>query len=245
MAARAHRLFVEAIDTEFTLEGERAHYLRDVLRLRVDNEVVIFDGAIEHLATINAIGKRTCTIETGRALRRARNRPRVHLCHAAIKSSLDAVAQSATELGITDFWVFGADRSNARPHIRHDRLERIIQSAAEQCQRISIPALHSASDLTSLTASLAAARVFFGDTQVDASATFDGVEPTNDVAIIIGPEGGWTDAETARLVSAGAHPVHLGAQVLRATTAGLTALAALHAVRGWPADTESVTVANG
>ena len=245
MAARAHRLFVDSIEPEFTLEGERAHYLRDVLRLRVGDEVVVFDGVVEHAAKITAIDKRACSIERGRTLRRVRRRPRVHLCHAAIKTSLDAVAQSATELGITNFWVFGAERSNARAHLRHDRLERIVRSAAEQCQRISVPALHAVPDLAHLTAALTTARIFFGDTNVAAAANFEPAAATDDVAIVIGPEGGWTDAETALLVAGGADAVHLGPQVLRATTAGTTALAALHATRGWPVDTEPVTGANG
>lgn len=244
MAARAHRLFVEVIEAEFTLEGERAHYLRDVLRLAVGHEIVVFDGAVEYAARIAAIGKRTCSIELSEALRQARPRPRLHLCHAAIKARLDAVAQTATELGITDFWVFAAERSNVRAALRGDRLERIVRSAAEQCQRVSVPSLHSVESLAGLLTSLAPARIFFGDTN-EAEAGFGAASPSDEIAIIIGPEGGWTAAETGALIAAGAQPVYLGPQVLRATTAGNAALAAINATRGWPTDAEFAPGANG
>ena len=246
MARRTHRLYVGHTEDEFSLESDRVHYLRDVLRLRENDEFLVFDGHSEYEATLKSLDKRHCVIKRGRPTRKATVRPRLHLCHAALKTSLDQVVQVATELAVTDFWMFGAARSNAPRRWRLERLARIAQGAAEQCQRVSTPELHEAQDLVTLLDGLAGSAVFFGDIVPGAQATrFSALEPHRDVAIVIGPEGGWTTTEQSLLRDHDAHAVHLGPQVLRATTAGHTALAALHTARGWPVDAIEHDAANG
>ena len=239
MAQRSHRLYVDAIERAIHLDRDRAHYLRDVLRLRPGDELVIFDGRIEAEARVVTLDRKAAALAAGAVLRRAVPRPRLHLAQAALKTNLEPVAQAATELAITDFWVFAASRSNAPARLRRDRLQRVVQSAAEQCRRVSVPRLHEADDTAAMASALADTVVFFADTATAAhSGDFARSMGDTDTAILIGPEGGWTDAERAHLVNQGAHPLHLGALVLRATTAGHAALAALHSTRGWPRDAE-------
>jgi 16S rRNA (uracil1498-N3)-methyltransferase len=236
-----HRLFVSApieTDQPLTLDRERAHYLTRVLRLRRGESVICFDGrGRAWQASLTEASPRSAVLAIGPLVaEEPPPAPAIHLVQGLLKgSAMDQVVQKATELGATDLWLIRADRTNAS--LDEERLARkeghwlrVMESAAEQCGALYLPRLHTLRSL----------RDFLNDPPAARLAMLDpGNEPLplnlprEPVALLIGPEGGWTDVERAAAADAGVVRYGLGARVLRAETAPLAALAALRHAWGW------------
>ncbi|MEQ8484736.1 MAG: 16S rRNA (uracil(1498)-N(3))-methyltransferase [Pseudomonadales bacterium] len=235
-----HRLYLPedpVTGTRIDLDRERAHYLTRVLRLRRDEALIVFDGAGRAWsATLADAGARSATLAIG-ALQADEPppAPAIHLVQALLKGgAMDTVIQKAVELGATDLWLLQAERSNVPGGERAERKrahwQRVIESAAEQCGALHLTRLHPACGLDELLARPPAPNMLL----LDPGAPLLPVDlPRADVALLVGPEGGWSDAERAACEAAGVRPVGLGTRVLRAETAPLAALAALRHGWGW------------
>jgi 16S rRNA (uracil1498-N3)-methyltransferase len=234
------RLFVDmALQTGMTVElpSERAHYLFRVLRLAPGAELRIFCGdGVEYQAIAVDTDPRRGRLAIRDAIRQESSAAfRLHLIQAVIKGDkLDFAVQKATELGVTDIWLTTTDRSEVRPRDerRERRLQhwrRIVVAACEQCGRARLPRLHGPDPLP---ATLAAAGVQ-NLLMLEPGAPPLADAPAADTAIMIGPEGGFTDDERTMAVAAGATLMGLGDYVLRADTAPVAALAVLRQRWAW------------
>lgn len=164
-------------------------------------------------------------------------RCRVTLCQALLKGEkMEMVVQKATELGVEAIVPLAAARSVPRwtPAQGRDRAERwarIAESAAEQCERSLPPRVLAPAPLPG--PAVDGLRLLLherdGRPLPAIAAECPRVEA---VALYVGPEGGWTEEETALLRAAGAQPVHLGSRILRAETAAITAVALAQYVWG-------------
>ena len=226
------RLFVDealAEGGELRIEGGQAHYLLHVMRLKEGAPVKLFDDRTgEYLATVSATGKRDLTLTVAAKLRKREEAPDLWLCQALIKKDrLDWVAEKSCELGIARFVPVLTQRCVA-DKLKEDRLRSQMIEAAEQCERTALPEIADLSKLDTLLRDWPSDRtLLFCDER--------GGAPLAEVlragrhtksAILIGPEGGFSDEENAAI---GAHPhaipVSLGPNILRADTAAVAAIA--------------------
>jgi 16S rRNA (uracil1498-N3)-methyltransferase len=236
-----HRLYLPpplAAGTERLLDTDQTHYVIRVLRLPRGAELLCFDGeGSAWRATLAAVSARSATVRLD-ALIEALPPPgtRLHLAQGLLKgAAMDQVVQKATELGATDIWLLAAARSNLaldaeRLDRKRSHWQRVIESAATQCQQLHLPQLHGPMPLDECLAALHETRIML----LDPGAPPLPLEATlGSVTALIGPEGGWTDAERALALGHGAQPCGLGRLVLRAETAPLAVLAALRHSRRW------------
>jgi 16S rRNA (uracil1498-N3)-methyltransferase len=239
----AHFYLASAL-TEGTAEltGEEARHAAQVSRLRVGEHVVVGDGR-GRVAEAEAVEVARDRVEL-RVLSLREEAPpvrRLVLVQALAKGGRDESAvQAATELGVTAVVPWQAARSVTRwsgPKSASGvaRWASIVREAGKQSMRpwaAEVRPLAATADLAELAATSTmlllepTARVRLLDVALPA----DG-----DVVLVVGPEGGITPEELDRLALAGATPVRMGPQVLRTSTAGPAALAALAPKLGlWP-----------
>jgi 16S rRNA (uracil1498-N3)-methyltransferase len=236
-----HRLYLPpplTAGSDQTLDYEQTHYLTRVLRLPRGTAIVCFDGAgAAWEATLGDATARTATLRIERLIERT-DPPaeRLHLVQGLLKgAAMDEVIQKATELGTTDIWLLAAARSNVgldrvRLARKREHWQRVIESAAAQCRQLHLPRLHGPLRLDECLSELAGVTSLLLD---PGAAPLPRDLPDGALAVLIGPEGGWDDAERAHAISHGARAYGLGSLVLRAETAPLAVLAALRHSRGW------------
>jgi 16S rRNA (uracil1498-N3)-methyltransferase len=228
------RLFVDQVPAQnafVALEGAPANYLVNVLRLSAGAEVKLFDDRTgEWLARIDEAGRRRVSLRIVRHLREREDVPDLWLLFAPIKRGrIDWLVEKATELGAARLVPVITQRTIV-DRINVDRLRAHAIEAAEQCERTALPELVAPAKLDAVLGAWPDGReLFFADEA--------GGEPFRPLpgpaAILIGPEGGFTDDERAAIRAVPrARPVSLGPRILRADTAAIAALALWMAAAG-------------
>ncbi|MDG2376739.1 MAG: 16S rRNA (uracil(1498)-N(3))-methyltransferase [Woeseiaceae bacterium] len=238
------RLYVEEpikLDADLNLRGDHARYIGRVLRLRPDDALTVFDGkGNEFLVTIRSIRKSVIETTVIEALDRTSESPlKVTLIQGVSKGDrMDFAIQKATELGVTrvvpvltDYSVVKLDTNRAEKKQTH--WEGVAVSACEQCGRNVLPMIDAPTPLVDVLADYhgtLSTRILLkpGATKTLKSLDIDG----NDVTLLVGPEGGFSDLEYENAEVAGFVPVGFGPRILRTETAALTALAALQSLYG-------------
>jgi 16S rRNA (uracil1498-N3)-methyltransferase len=236
-----HHFFVspEAIrENRVVLRGATAHQIRDVLRMRPGDEIMLFDntGWAYHVE-LGAIER---DVVHGHVLDRAQWKTealtRVTLYQGLLKGDkFEWVLQKGTELGIAEFVPVLAARSivgNVEDigDAKIERWQRIIVEAAEQSGRAALPTL--ARPMLFKQACQAARQQGLALIPWEEERSFRLRQALRDhaskhVSLMIGPEGGFAHEEVATAREAGVIPVTLGPRILRAETAGLAAAAAV------------------
>ncbi|MEL7689402.1 16S rRNA (uracil(1498)-N(3))-methyltransferase [Citromicrobium bathyomarinum] len=227
----APRLFVEqelAAGMRVALEGNPAHYLIRVMRVAEGDTVILCDDATgEWAAHVTAPGKRAVCLETDRLLRPREPVPDLWLCPALLKKDrFDLVLEKATELGVGAIRPVVTRRCVA-DKLNPDRARANVIEAAEQCARTALPELDSPQKLDALLASWPQDRtLFFADEEGGEEAASAFAKHGSPAAILIGPEGGFDDAEREAIRSLPqAIPITLGPRILRGETAAIAATA--------------------
>ena len=229
-----------APNSSLTLDPDRSHYLCRVLRQRRGDHVMLFCGDGDgYDAQIDDADARACAVRVGSAVTTERAPLlRLHLAQSMIKGDrLDFVLQKATELGVTDVWLIETQRTEVHvegPRVtrREAHWRRILESASEQCGRLRIPALHAPVALADLLDAPPAMQIFL----LDPGATpLDAPPALENTLLLVGPEGGFSEAERAASLARGARSMGLGSLILRADTAPVAALAVLRQAWCWNA----------
>ncbi len=231
------RLFVEtplSDAVELRIDGAQAHYLIAVMRLKTGDPVKLCDDISgEWLAEASAVGKRDVLVRIVGQLRPREEVPDLWLAAAPIRRArYDWVAEKACELGVARF-IPVLTRRAVVDKVKDDRLRAHVIEAAEQCGRTALPEISCQVKLADWLTSLGARTLFFADE--DGGTPFAEAITTHPgpAAILIGPEGGFDDAErTAIRATPGAVAVTLGPRILRADTAAVAAVAVWMAVAG-------------
>jgi 16S rRNA (uracil1498-N3)-methyltransferase len=248
------RLFVSAdlsAGSALVLDDEQSNYLLRVLRLGVGGEVRLFNGRDGEwdTAITSVTGKRATVSPV--SLRRpqpASAAPAMTLLFAPVKKDeTDLIVEKATELGAVSICPVLTQRTQTRT-VRLDRFNKIALEAAEQTERLDLPAI---ADLAGLDQALDAltpgtAVIFCDEAGDEAGAPWGGdvgrAGPARavleslrgrDAAILIGPEGGFTPEERAFLrARPDTFAVSLGPRILRAETAAISAMTLWQAACG-------------
>ncbi len=226
-------------NTRLDLPVAAAHHAARVLRLRAGDAVVLFDGrGGEYAAAITAVGKQQVAVETGAHHAVERESPIDVTLVQAISSGdrMDVTIQKAVELGATRVVPVESERCVVR--LKGERAEKrvahwqqIAIGACEQCGRNRVPEVTEVVPFDVALARPGAAQRWLlapGAT----SSLRDLPRAGKPIEILVGPEGGLTDAEIAAARRAGFEPVRLGPRVLRTETAAPALLAALQALWG-------------
>ena len=222
------RLFVDELLAEglaLTLDGAPANYLGAVLRLQPGAEVKLFDDRTgEWLATVAEAGKKRVTLAVGARLRPRETVPDLWLVFAPLKRGrIDWLVEKATELGVARLVPAITERTIV-DRLNLERLRAHAVEAAEQCERTAIPILDPPRKLPSLLADWPGDRALVFADETGGAPMADAVA-RGPAAILIGPEGGFTEAERAAIRAIPqARPVSLGPRILRADTAALAAV---------------------
>lgn len=236
----AQRLYIEApLAAGETIDAspEQAHYLGNVLRLGVGDEIRLFNGRDgEWLCRIVDAAKKRCRLEALHQTRPQESGPDIRYYFAPLKRArLDYMVQKATELGVarlapvlTRYTI--ADRVNTA------RMHSNVIEAAEQCGILRVPEIAEPVKLTTLIDGWPSdRRLIFCDEAADQASPIAALEPLQGQAcdVLVGPEGGFADFERERLL---AHPsvvaISLGPRIMRADTAAIAVLALLNSVIG-------------
>jgi 16S rRNA (uracil1498-N3)-methyltransferase len=218
-------LFVDqplAEGARVTVEGT---YLGAVLRLGPGDGVKLFDDRTgEWLAEIVEAGKKRCSLAVTRHLRPREAVPDLWLVFAPIKRGrIDWLVEKATELGIARL-VPAITQRTVVDRLNLDRLRAHAVEAAEQCERTSLPALVEPVKLAALLADWPAGRTLYFADEAGGGESLAEAAP-GPAAILIGPEGGFTDEERAAISALPqARAVTLGPRILRADTAAISAI---------------------
>jgi 16S rRNA (uracil1498-N3)-methyltransferase len=229
-----------------TLEGAPANYLANVLRLGPDAQLKLFDDRTgEWLAQILDAGKRRVTIRVVSRLRPREPVPDLWLLFAPLKRArIDFLVEKATELGVARLLPV-LTRRTVVDRVKDDRLRAHMIEAAEQCERTALPELAEAIKLDTLIASWPAGRALLFADETGGAPLLEAAAP-GPTAILIGPEGGFTEEERALLRACPAtRPISLGPRILRAETAAVAAVALwMAAVGDWHLDTSGIRTAS-
>jgi len=227
----APRLFVAgplADGGTVMLEGPQAHYLLRVMRMGDGDAVVLCDDVTgEWAARVVAAGKRDLSLQLVERLRPREQVPDFWLCAALLKKDrFDLVLEKATELGVRRVQPVLARRCVA-DSLNLERARAVTTEAAEQCARTALPELAPPVRLDALGREWPAGRtLFFADELGGEPAAAAFAAHPGPAALLIGPEGGFDDAERASVRALPqARAITLGPRILRAETAAIAATA--------------------
>jgi 16S rRNA (uracil1498-N3)-methyltransferase len=228
-------------NTDVTLAGDQARYIGRVLRLKPGDGFTIFDGTGgEYPATVAAVGKTQVQISIAALNNRSAESPlSIHLLQGISRGErMDFVVQKATELGVsritpvlTEFSVVKLEPKRAKKRAQH--WSNVVISACEQCGRNSLPVIDAPQPL----------RNWFGENlasengrillRPDAELPLGSVtKPEGAFTLLVGPEGGFSDAEYEQAEIAGFKAVGFGPRILRTETAAIAAIAVLQSLHG-------------
>jgi 16S rRNA (uracil1498-N3)-methyltransferase len=229
------RLFVTAplaAGAEIAATAAQAHHLGAVMRRAVGDPVILFNGTDgEWTARIIALRRGAASFAVNGNLRPQAPEPDLWLAFALLKrDATDLVVQKATELGVAALHPVLTARTNAQ-RVNLARLHAIATEAAEQSERLTVPAIHEPRPLAVLLQSWPVdRRLVVAAERTQAPPIVPTREPA---ALLVGPEGGFAPAELDALRR---HPLvtlmSLGPRILRAETAAIAGLARLQGP-GW------------
>jgi len=240
---RMQRLFVAddlAPGATFKLDHHQAHYLLKVLRMSVEDNVLVFNGRHgEWRAAIAEAGKKQCVVRAIEQIRGQTEPSNLHYLFAPLKQArLDYMVQKAVEMGV------GALRPvitqhTQMPKIKMDRVRANAVEAVEQCGILSLPTVHAPVKLTDVITNWGMTdsdrRIIFCDEDDEAGDPISVLRDIgqNPLAVLIGPEGGFSAEERALLnAQEFVTSMSLGPRILRADTAAVSALTLVQAVCG-------------
>jgi len=223
-----------------TLSRDQSHYMIRVMRQGLGDHALVFNGHDgEWLARIDDPGKTACRLALMKQTRPQSPEPDIWLVFAPIKKTrLDFLVEKSVELGVSRLVPVVTDHTDVG-RVNVERLSATAMEAAEQCERLSVPAIDSPRDLKKAMADWPSGRQLFvmdetgrGEPAVKAFSR-SGENSARPAAILVGPEGGFSAGELDALRDLPfVTSATLGPRVLRAETAALMALSCWQALSG-------------
>lgn len=254
-------LDLAAVGVRLSLDGPEGHHAATVMRTGVGERIDLSDtGRIRVSGVVVGVVDGGLEIEVRAVDEHRPAHPELVLVQALAKDRRDLQAvEAAVELGVDRIVPWEAERSVARWKAgreakKHAEWVHTVRAAAKQCRRTSVPAveeLHTTGRLCRDMLAAAAGLILHEDAAQPLAAALgtlgvaDGAGPQQ-LLILIGPEGGISEAEIDRLGAAGAVPALLGPHVLRSSTAGPAALTGIQLLLGrWSGGGAAETGADG
>ena len=217
--------------------SDRMHYLLNVLRMNCGDEVRLFDGSSgEYTARIEACGKKSCMLRILEKSADFRPSPDLWLLFAPVKKDkTDFIIAGATELGVSKI-IPTLTKRTITERIKTERYEAQVIEACEQCRRLDVPQISDPQSLEKILETWSQDRILYFMDETgnggDIQTVFKNAS-TAKAAILVGPEGGFSNEELQLLRQKNfAKAVSLGERILRAETAVHAALSCWQAICG-------------
>ncbi|GGD49396.1 16S rRNA (uracil(1498)-N(3))-methyltransferase [Lacimicrobium alkaliphilum] len=223
-----------AVDTEVELTADAINHIANVLRLRPDNPVVLFNGdGNEYPATLQRVEKRKVVASIDAKLGVSCESPLpIHLGQGISKGDrMELVLQKSVELGVTQITPLLTERcvvkiDQQRWQKKHHQWQKVIIGACEQCGRNTLPTLHPVTTFSDWVRQSTNALRLTLDPGAD--KLFRDLSPNqHGFRLLIGPEGGLSKQEVYQTEEQGFTPALLGPRVLRTETAAIAAITSL------------------
>lgn len=219
---------------QLQLEEKAGHHLARVLRAEVGDEIILFNGeGGEYQSVIRDISKKHVEVELLTFNPRDVESPVTLILAQGIArgEKMDFIIQKAVELGISEIFPITTERCNVRLDREREKKrllhwQAVVISACEQSGRNTLPILHAPMPLQSWVSACSAEQKYILSPHVDNKLVTPQQKPAS-IAILVGPEGGLSDAEMSAAAKQNFHSLNLGPRILRTETAALAALAVL------------------
>lgn len=220
------------------LESDAANHVGRVLRLGVDHELSLFcgDNHVYRAVIVTASKKHIQAKVLEQTEADVESPLQIHLVQGISRGDrMDFTLQKSVELGVASITPIFTERCGVklqgeRLAKKHQQWQKIVIAACEQSGRNRVPVVHAPMTLDAYLDNPERPQTLTLEPSAQHSLKSAPIE--QQVALLIGPEGGFSEAEIARTHAAECFPVRLGPRVLRTETAALTALAALQANHG-------------
>jgi len=224
------------VGQKVSLEGDEFHHLSNVMRSRVGDKVCLFNGNSNfYFGVINSISKKSAEIQIDSEIK-SENEPTIKLTiyQALAKGDkLSLIMQKITELGASKLCLFESKFCDVKGNTgKQDRLESISVSAAKQCGRASIIESDGVFSVKEIASQIKNFDKFFVAYENETGKSLVDVllkekSKLNNIALMIGAEGGFAEDEISLLKENGAEIVALGKRILRTETASIAGTATI------------------
>lgn len=230
------RYFGQIIMNQVLLGDDDIFHLLKVMRARVGDQIEVVSNEKVFLCQVNKI--KPLEIDVVDEIKENHElKNKVILIAAMIKGEkMDLVLQKATELGVSEIILLLTERTivkvkPAEKDMKLERYRRILKEAAEQCKRTRIPTLYRILRMEDIKDIDAQVKMIAYEEVSGHTGSFNSlvssIKDKQKVAIVIGPEGGFSTEEIELAMDAGYAPVSLGKRILRAETASFYALSVI------------------
>jgi len=220
--------------TTVTLDQDETRHLRDVVRLKADDEIAVFDGeGSEFLCRIETIGKKESTAAVIKKIDATAPESPLQLTLAPVVipgDKYDMIVQKAVELGVIKFVPLASIRSEVKlkdlPK-RLNRWRRIAIDAAKQCGRARLMHIEEPQDIDDylkIGRTKDCSKIFFSERE---GTKLSELNRPSEIDAVIGPKGGWDDSEIRTAQNNDFSIVTLGGRIMRAETASIALTAIL------------------
>tara|TARA_X000001036_G_scaffold148609_1_gene141250 strand:- start:756 stop:1505 length:750 start_codon:yes stop_codon:yes gene_type:complete len=223
--------------TDYALTREQNHYLIDVMRCKVGDKLHLLDGKTgDYECRIRAISKKKAFVKVVKLINSSRNPADLWLLFAPIKKArTELIIEKCVELGVKKIQPVITDYTNL-PKINNKRFTNIMISSVQQCGSTWLPELEELKGLKTVLEFWDPQRIIiFCDERLDGTKINTLLQSikSKPIAILIGPEGGFSELEFDLLKSLKfVRRVSLGPQILRAETAAIASISIWQSICG-------------
>ena len=215
--------------TQFTLSEVSSKHCVQVLRMDVGEPIEITNGqgGLFH-ATIQVAHKKNALVTITKSIQTVRPKQQLHLAISLLKNAvrLEWLFEKATEMGLTTITPLLCERT-IHERFKTERMQQIIQSAMIQSQQTWLPVLTEPIPFQQFIKQANVSQKLIAHCEPLQKTSIKSIEPSNDLVLLIGPEGDFTPTEIEAAIAKDFTPIDLGPTRLRTETAGIFALSVL------------------
>jgi 16S rRNA (uracil1498-N3)-methyltransferase len=215
--------------TQFTLSETSSKHCVQVLRMDVGEQIDITNGqgGLFH-ATIQVAHKKNAVVTIAASTQTDRPKQKLQLGISLLKNAvrLEWLFEKATEIGVTSITPLICERT-IHERFKTERMQQIIQSAMIQSQQTWLPVLSETMPLLQFITKGSAAQKLIAHCEPLHKTSIQSIEPSDDLLLLIGPEGDFAPSEIEAAIAKDFMPIDLGPTRLRTETAGIFALSCL------------------
>ncbi len=219
-------------DNHITLTSSQIHYLKNVLRIKINDYIRIFNGIDgEWLAKVKTVKKKDIDFILEKKIKDQNNSSKIDIFFALIKKDrINILVQKCTELGIKNFFPIKSERTNIK-NLNINSLQQNAIEASQQSERMDIPKIETPKSLEECINSLDKnyCLIFCDEKKNGNDNIIDTMKKINNKfdkwVLLIGPEGGFSDNDRNKILNfKNTYSVSLGKRILRSDTAATVAL---------------------
>jgi len=230
----ARRLLVPTLHPgQLILPDDQAHHARDVLRLSIGDEIELFTPSGQSAPATIAQSSPTSVIVTVKTIQQPRSQFALTIASAIPKGArADWMIEKLSELGVARFMPLSTDRSVVHPEGKNkiDRWQRLAAESAKQSHRTGVMQIAPLTPLPALLQHLPTPAAYLSTAPNSTAVSSLLHPPPSTLTLLVGPEGGWSDAELAQFAKQHLTPITLGGTILRVETAAIAAAAVVAAL---------------